>query len=118
MDWHQRYLQQARWTRDLRSYLFKQAGLGEASRVFEAGCGTGAILSELPGHSRPHGLDIDFRALRECRVHAPAACLAQGDASHLPYPDKSFDIVYCHFLLLWLKDPLQALLEMKRLTKS
>jgi len=25
-------------------------------------------------------------------------------------------VVYCHFLLLWVKDPMQALLEMKRVT--
>src|SRR5512134_535279 len=114
MDWHRRYLQQAQWTRDLRAYLFEKAGLNAASRaavVLEAGCGTGAILSGLPGHHQLHGLDIDFRALTRCRAHAPAASLVQADALGLPYPGKTFDIVYCHFLLLWVDDPLQALLE-------
>jgi len=27
MNWHDRYRQQARWTRDLRYYLFEKAGL-------------------------------------------------------------------------------------------
>ena len=120
MDWHRRYLQQAQWTRDLRAYLFEKAGLNAASRVslvLEAGCGTGAILSELPGHHLLHGLDIDLIALTRCRAHAPAAFLVQGNALGLPYPGKTFDIVYCHFLLLWVDDPLQALLEMKRVAK-
>ena len=117
MDWHKRYTQQARWTRDLRSYLFRQTGLGSASRVLEVGCGTGAILSELPEPGSAHGIDIDQAAIARCRLNAPAATLVQGDARRLPYPDKSFQIVYCHFLLLWVANPLQALLEMKRVAK-
>jgi SAM-dependent methyltransferase len=42
----------------------------------------------------------------------------QGNVLQLPYVNKTFDIVYCHFLLLWVKDPLQALLEMKRVAKT
>ncbi|HMB24600.1 MAG: class I SAM-dependent methyltransferase [Chloroflexota bacterium] len=118
MDWHRRYLQQAKWTRDLRAYLFEKAGLDAASRVLEVGCGTGAILSELPDHVLLHGLDIDRNALAQCQVHAPAASLAQGNAIELPYSGKTFDIVYCHFLLLWVGDPLRALLEMKRVAKA
>ena len=117
MDWHKRYLQQAQWTRDLRSYLFQQAGLNEANDILEVGCGTGAILSEIPTPALLHGLDIDREALAQCRAHATEALLVQGDALQLPYPDYTFDIVYCHFLLLWVKDPLQALLEMKRVAK-
>jgi ubiquinone/menaquinone biosynthesis C-methylase UbiE len=114
MDWHRRYLQQAGWTRDLRAYLFKKAGLNDQSRLLEVGCGTGAILSELPNSARLHGLDIDALALAQCHVQVPTAALVQGNALQLPYADKAFEIVYCHFLLLWVTDPLQALLEMKR----
>jgi len=118
MNWHRRYTQQAKWTRDLRDYLFNKAKLNDASRVLEVGCGTGAILSELPNHISLHGLDLDPAALAECRGHAPTAALIRGNALALPYSDRSFDIVYCHFLLLWVKDPLQAVFEMKRVTKT
>jgi SAM-dependent methyltransferase len=117
MDWHQRYLQQAQWTRDLRTYLFKKAGLQRTSRVLEVGCGTGAILSEFPDQTLLHGLDVDLGALTQCRIHAPTALLVQGNALELPYSSEIFYIVYCHFLLLWVADPLPALLEMKRVTK-
>src|SRR6185436_7789113 len=100
MDWHRRYLQQARWTRDLRTYLFKKADLNDKSRLLEVGCGTGAILSELPNYTSRHGLDIDTTALAQCSINAPTVFLVQGDALQLPYPNESFDIVYCHFLLL------------------
>ena len=117
MDWHTRYTQQAAWTRDLRAYLFEKAGLHRAHRVLEVGCGTGAVLRELVTTASLHGLDIDPVALKECQVHATRAALVQGNALSLPYPDASFEIVYCHFLLLWVCDPLQALLEMKRVTR-
>jgi SAM-dependent methyltransferase len=117
MDWHKRYLQQAKWTRDLRTFLFEKAGLKDAGHILEVGCGTGAILSELTDHRGLHGLDIDRAALSQCKTNAPKASLVQGDALQLPYWDETFDIVYCHYLLLWIDDPLQALLEMKRVGK-
>jgi len=117
MNWHTRYAQQAKWTRDLRAYIFNKIKLNDTRRVLEVGCGTGAILSELPNHISPHGLDLDPVALAQCRIHAPAASLIQGNALTLPFSNHSFDVVYCHFLLLWVSDPLQALLEMKRITK-
>ena len=116
MNWHTRYTQQAKWTRDLRDYIFDKIQLNESSRVLEVGCGTGAILSELPNQFSLNGLDIDSDALGQCQVHVPPALLTRGNALKLPYPDNSFDVVYCHFLLLWVNDPLQALLEMKRVT--
>ena len=117
MDWHRRYLQQAGWTCELRLYLFDRAGLAHADKVLEVGCGTGAILGEISSRASLHGLDLDASALSQCRVHASTASLICGDARDLPYPDEIFDIVYCHFLLLWIKDPLQALREMKRVTR-
>jgi len=117
MNWHTRYTQQAKWTRTLRAYIFDKITLNETHRVLEVGCGTGAILSELPSHLSLHGLDIDPAALVQCQVHVLFASLIRGNVLHIPYSDSSFDVVYCHFLLLWVSDPIQALLEMKRVTK-
>lgn len=114
MNAHIRYLQQANWTRELRNYLFEKAGLERTDRVLEVGCGTGAVLRELTTPAPLHGLDLEPVSLTQCRIHAPAASLTLGDAHVLPYADKSFDIVYCHFLLLWVSDPLQAVHEMAR----
>jgi ubiquinone/menaquinone biosynthesis C-methylase UbiE len=114
MNWHIRYAQQANWTRPLRSYIFEKARLENAQRVLEVGCGTGAVLSELPEGPTLYGLDIDRNALIECGQHASRARRVQGNVLHLPFSESSFDIVYCHFLLLWVQNPLQALLEMKR----
>jgi len=117
MNWHTRYTQQASWTRDLRAYLFEQTSLKSAQHVLEVGCGTGAILSKVDSSGSSHGLDIQINSLLEARLHAPSALLAQGDALSLPYADGCFDVTFCHFLLLWVADPSQALSEMKRVTR-
>lgn len=117
MDWHSRFLQQAAWTRDLRAYLFECAGLTGAQRVLEVGCGTGAILSSLAIPATIYGLDLEYVRLVEAHKHVQAAILTCGNALAMPYPSMVFDIAFCHFLLLWVREPLLALLEMKRVTR-
>lgn len=114
MIWHERYLRQAAWTRALRAYLFQKAGISNAGRVLEVGCGTGAVLREIDANPALYGLDIASATISECKVNAPAAFLTLGDAHSLPYPDGAFDVVYCHFLLLWVRDPVRVVQEMGR----
>jgi SAM-dependent methyltransferase len=117
MEWHERFVQQAVWTKDLRTYLFKRSGMEAARRVLEVGCGTGAIVSDLNTPAAIHGLDLRSDRLMEVRRNAPEVSLTCGDALSLPYASAVFDITFCHYLLLWVHDPLQALREMKRLTR-
>ena len=117
MSGHERYVHQAGWTRELRSYLFGNSGWHHASRALEVGCGTGAVLSSLPpGPAQVYGLDRDRLSLAQCREHAGCAPIALGDALALPFRQDAFDITFCHFLLMWVADPLMALREMKRVT--
>jgi SAM-dependent methyltransferase len=117
VPWHARFLQQAGWTRELRAHALQRAGLGAARRILEVGCGTGAVLADLQTPAAVHGLDLDPVRLAEARLHAPGAALVCGDAHGLPYAAGGFDLTFCHFLLLWVRDPLRALLEMKRVTR-
>ena len=117
VNWHARFLQQASWTGALRDYLFDRAGLAQARRVLEVGCGTGAVLSGLASPAAVHGLDRDPGRLVQAHRHVPAAGLVCADALTLPYPSACFDITFCHFLLLWVGDPLRSLLEMRRVTR-
>jgi SAM-dependent methyltransferase len=118
MDWHSRFLQQAAWTHDLRAYLFTRAGLNQARRVLEVGCGSGAVLSDIATPATIHGLDLEPACLTGLQVHIPSAAFICGNALQLPYASKVFDIAFCHFLLLWVPDPLKAICEMKRVTRS
>ena len=118
LDWHARFTQQARWTRALREYLFPRVGLEAAQSVLEVGCGTGAILSELPMQIPLRvGLDINSAHIELATRNAPGTQLTLGDALSLPYRSSSFDVTLCHFLLLWVDDPLQVMREMKRVTR-
>jgi SAM-dependent methyltransferase len=116
VDWHARYLQQAGWTRDLRRYLFQRTGVDKARNILEVGCGTGAVLKDLDIPAYIHGLDINMAALRECSINVPKAILTGGDVHHLPFQNQSFNLVFCHYFLLWVRNPDQAILEMKRVT--
>ena len=118
-DWHRRFSQQASWTRDLRNYLFERAGLQNARRVLDVGCGTGVLEIELTNRTsaRFYGLDIDRVRLIQAVHHAPTVCFTHANAFHLPFPDAWFDITFCHFLLLWVAQPMQVVAEMKRVTR-
>ncbi len=74
INWHKRFLQQARWTKSLRDYLFDRAQLPTIAKILEIGCGTGAILSDLKGLSSGGGptlFGIDLQA-SHLRLAAPA----------------------------------------------
>ena len=116
---HRRYVQQAGWTQHLRRHLLARAGIANAKRVLEVGCGTGAVLSTIPLSPRGqlHGVDIDLPSLQLARREATIAKLIAGDAHRLPYSNGSFDIVLSHYLLLWLKHPAGVLAEMRRVTR-
>lgn len=119
MDWHARYTQQARWTQSLRSYLFNKAGMAAARRVLELGCGTGAVLADLPVKpgTAIHGLDTNLSSVRLAATGTPGANLLCADGARLPYPNACFDITFCHFVLLWASQPLNLLQEMRRVTR-
>jgi SAM-dependent methyltransferase len=119
VNWHARFTQQASWTSPLRNYLFQKADLENASLVLEVGCGTGAILSDLPKltNTSIHGVDIDYTRLQEANTHIPSVNFINGNAMALPYPARFFEICFCHFLLLWVGEPVQVLREMGRVTR-
>jgi SAM-dependent methyltransferase len=117
---HQRYLQQAIWTRELRAYLFGLAGISRARRILEVGCGSGAVLQDTAAEAPAamvSGLDMSHAALLACRSQSSTRPLSRGDAGALPFADEIFDIVFCHFLLLWVPNPVRAISEMKRVTR-
>ncbi|GAB4501582.1 MAG: hypothetical protein Fur0035_11250 [Anaerolineales bacterium] len=117
MNWHKRYQQQAVWTKNAREYLWRKTGLDSAQRVLELGCGTGAILETLPRLPGRCGLDLNLGALRQAQFNAPGASLTQGAGEFLPFAAATFDLVFCHFLLLWAADPAAILREMARVTR-
>src|SRR5690349_25170635 len=71
------------------------APLSRGKRVLEVGCGTGLILSRLaPEAAFACGLDLSPNMLSGARGRGLDVVL--GSATHLPFPDASFDLV-CSF---------------------
>jgi SAM-dependent methyltransferase len=119
-DWHLRFLQQAGWTEPLRTHLFARAGFRHAQRVLEVGCGTGAVCESAAGaypSVRVVGLDMDLPRLHFARTHGRKCRYTGGNAFRLPFESGSFDLTFCHYLLLWLRGPHAALREMVRVTR-
>lgn len=117
--WHERFQQQAGWTRQLRKQVLADLNLGPSSRILDLGSGSGALFPELsaanPGCT--YGIDIDLPRLRFSADLHPGLIHTAGDGRQLPFPGGTFDLVLCHFTLLWIEGPLQAVREMVRVAR-
>jgi ubiquinone/menaquinone biosynthesis C-methylase UbiE len=118
-DWNHRFTLQARWTASVRRFLFQKAALSNAETILEVGCGTGAILADLCAQSpaKVTGIDINLPSLQFATSRTTDPQLVCANGFHLPFAHSSFSTACCHYFLLWVADPLLALLEMKRVTR-
>ena len=98
----------------MRQHLYTRIGLDNEQHILEVGCGTGAILSDFSS-TTSFGIDFDFKRLNWAETSSQLQC---GDAHKLPYADQSFDVIVCHFLLLWVSQPTDVLREMRRVTRN
>lgn len=119
-QWHERFVQQASWTNQLRHFLYHQVGLESATRILDVGCGTGALLPDFSGFPNLtcFGLDLNYERVSFANSQAVLPALLNADAFHLPLASNLFDCVLCHYFLLWLHDPVSALIEMYRVIKQ
>ena len=89
------------------------AHLTPATRMLDLGCGRGGVVERLHGRARlVTGLEPDFRSLREHRT--PQLALVAGRGERLPYPDRSFELVCCSWVLEHLPEPERVLAEVAR----
>ena len=117
-EWHPRYLEQAKWTSELRTYLINLAGIGRSSLTLDVGCGTGALFEDIAKISEHiHGLDIRISSLKYAKMNKSAEGFIQGDGQVLPLKDDTYDLVFCHYLLMWIPEPERVVKEMTRVTK-
>lgn len=96
--------------------------LQPTSEVLDVGCGPGvlaaAVAARCPG-GRVVALDQSPDRARQAGVALSRwdGSAVVGDAAALPFPDASFDLVYCRFLLEYLREPALAVREMARVCR-
>ena len=113
--WHSRFLVQAQWTKTLRTYLLDKFWNGTNAKILDVGCGTGAIIPQLSDQPPSvYGIDLDEDFINFYQSNTNETFLTLGDGQKLPYKDNYFDIVYCHFLLLWVDKPENVVSEFVR----
>jgi SAM-dependent methyltransferase len=113
------YRNQAAWTAPMRRELYRRVRLASCKDVLDVGCGDGTITKEMAEICRGKvlGLDIDPQMIDAAKQNSSKASFAIGDACALDFEKSSFDLVSCHWLLLWLKKPEDALKEFRRVLK-
>lgn len=117
--WHKRYQQQAQWTTQIRKYLWHKAKIRKGALALDVGCGTGVLLAEVEAQAGrpPIGVDIQYQPLQWVKQKTQRLNLITADGHKLPFSQNYFDLVFCHFVLLWVKEPVVFLKELLRVTK-
>ena len=93
--------------------------------VLDVGCGPGTITlgvanEVVPG--RVVGVDSEPKSIEQAVVLTEEQGVENvefkvGDAYSLEFPDNTFDLTYSRVVVDWLRDPLAALKEQRRVTK-
>lgn len=81
-------------------------------RVLDAGCGAGRHTKQSVerGAQTVFGIDISYAvdAAYQNTKHIPNVCIVQGDLYHVPFMEKSFDIIYSLGVLHHLPEPVRG----------
>jgi ubiquinone/menaquinone biosynthesis C-methylase UbiE len=97
----------------VKKYLSKRV-----ARILDLGCGTGMFLEELAERNEiVIGVDSSMKMLDIARKRASGASLVCADADHLPFKDRSFDVVVSVTLLQNVPEPVVTMKEIARVLK-
>jgi len=87
--------------------------------VLDAGCGSGIFFEAFKARGLfCAGVDLNPRMLGASRGFVPAAAVAAATAEHLPFANKSFDLVFLAHLLHEVDDPAITLRECRRIART
>src|ERR671937_2340012 len=94
------------------------AGVGEGTRLLDAGCGSGvaAAIAHERG-ARVCGIDAALPLVEIARERVPGAVFQAGEIEELPYGDDGFDVVTGFNSFQYAADPVRALREARRVAR-
>jgi SAM-dependent methyltransferase len=116
---YERYI--GRWSRQVAPEFLSWLGLPAGLDWLDVGSGTGALCGAILDRCQPNSVtgvepSAGFRETASANVAGRAVILA-GDASAIPLGTGTVDVVVSGLVLNFVPDPLQALGEMKRVTR-
>ncbi|MFJ3641626.1 class I SAM-dependent methyltransferase [Streptomyces sp. NPDC090108] len=122
---HESVLRSHTWRTAANSAAYLLGSLRPHMKILDIGCGPGTItadLAELVPEGHVTGVDHAPGILERARETAAARGLANvgfevADVHALDFPDDTFCVVHAHQVLQHVGDPVQALREMRRVTK-
>ncbi len=108
---------QGDWT---AAFTFGHFDAAPGMKVLDLATGVGAMAARLaaryPGISLV-GVDLSEQQLSAARKNHPELSFLRGDATKLPFDDRTFDRVHCSWLLEHVPDPTAVLREVRRVLK-
>ncbi len=117
-DIFERLLVPAIFDRYARDLIERARPFGPSDRILDLGCGTGIVArilrDRLGGAARLTGLDINAGMLAKAKSIAPDIEWCEGNASALPFADRSFEVVLAQQVLQFVPDRQAALREIRR----
>jgi ubiquinone/menaquinone biosynthesis C-methylase UbiE len=118
------------WHRDFLDLMARRWRVAEAASLADIGCGlchwSRLLYPYLRKPARFAGVDREEHWVQEGRqkflqalpdVPEDLVTFIRGDATHIPLPEDSFDVVTCQTVLMHLADPKAALREMVRILR-
>ncbi|MCU0798964.1 MAG: class I SAM-dependent methyltransferase [Candidatus Thermoplasmatota archaeon] len=106
---------QGDWMGEWHRYIVGRFFRGPGTAL-EVGSGAGSVMSNIASMLDVKGIDIDPEQVRTARGRG--LDVDRMDGLELDLKDGSFDIVFCSFYLMWVKDTRKAIEEMLRVSRK
>lgn len=92
------------------------------AQLLEVGVGTGLAIPPLPRNIKITAIDVSQKMLNQTRKRLHSLSihnvqLFKMDATHLGFPDNSFDRILAAYFISTVQDPVKVILEMKRVCR-
>ncbi|MBI2877512.1 MAG: methyltransferase domain-containing protein [Candidatus Tectomicrobia bacterium] len=106
-----------------QKHAIQSLHLQPGQKILDVGVGTGLSLDLYPSYCNVVGIDLSAdmlkKAVQRLKKHRyDHIQLLEMDASHLAFPDNTFDYVIATFVISVVPDPIKVLAEMKRVNKK
>jgi SAM-dependent methyltransferase len=106
--------EQAAWLAPARSRLFRRIAIAHRTCVLDLGAGYGTVTAELARRSNGRTIALDINLNSLCEINDRQIHPTNADGRSLPFPDNTFDLIFCQCTLMWINPLKTAVREITR----